>query len=168
VIRVRVLGPCVSQAACLARLAGCRRRRTQDVIDNQEIGRIVSENSEIGADIAVLFEVLYDTPTGCVRMKVKGYTNDAAARGVKCQVSRRRAGGAEERCAPMGLDEVLQTEATAAVLDGDALYLRIIDTDGRDLAVSKIDETKWPREATPRTVETKSYWLTVPLRNLAS
>jgi hypothetical protein len=127
---------------------------------------MVSENLAIEADIAVLFEVLYDTPTGCVRLKVKGYTHDAAARGVRCQVSHRPAGGAEARCAPMSLDEVMQTEATAAVLDGDALYLRILDTDGRDLAVSKIDETKWPREATPQTVGTKSYWLHVPLRNL--
>ena len=127
---------------------------------------MVSDHLDIGTDVAVLFEVLYDTPTGSVRMQVKGYTNDAVARGVQCQISRRRAGEAEERLAPMGLDEVLQTETTAAVLDGDALYLRIIDRDGRDLAVSKIDETKWPRDATPLTVETKSYWLTVPLRNL--
>lgn len=126
----------------------------------------VRENLETEPDIAVLFEVLYDTPTGRVRMKVKGYTRDAAARGVRCQLSHRPAGGAERRFAPMRLDEILNTEATAAILDGDALYLRILDTDGRDLAVSKIDETRWPREATPTTVETKSYWLNVPLRNL--
>lgn len=132
----------------------------------QEVGCIVSEHQETGTDIAVLFEVLYNTPTGCVRMKVKGYTRDAAARGVRCQVGHRPSGGVEARFAPMPLDEAMQSEATATVLDGDALYLRIIDPDGRDLAVSKIDETQWPREATPMTIETKSYWLTVPLRNL--
>jgi hypothetical protein len=126
----------------------------------------VRENLETEPDIAVLFEVLYDTPTGRVRMKVKGYTRDAEVRGVRCQLSHRPAGGAECRSAPMRLDEILSTEATAAILDGDALYLRILDTDGRDLAVSKIDETRWPREATPTTVETKLYWLQVPLRTL--
>jgi hypothetical protein len=32
--------------------------------------------------------------------------------------------------------------------------------------VSKIDETKWPRDATPTTVQAKSYWLSVPSQNL--
>lgn len=118
--------------------------------------------SEQGPDIAVMFQVEYDTPQGTVRMKVLDFTRDAAARGVKCQISHRAPGAAEKRLAPQTLEEVLQTEATAAVLDGENLYLRIVDQHGKDLAVSKIDEARWPRDANPTTVKTVRYWLNVP------
>jgi hypothetical protein len=132
----------------------------------QEIGEDVSEQTEKNPDIALLFRVLYDTPAGDARLTVTGYTEDAAARGVKCQLGHRPAGGAEQRSELMSLDAVLETETQAPVLDGDALYVHLIDTDGREIAVSKIDETKWPRDATPTTVQAKSYWLSVPSQNL--
>jgi hypothetical protein len=75
-------------------------------------------------------------------------------------------GDVERRSAPLSLTDVIQTETQAAVLDGENLYLRIIDQEGRDLAVSKIDEARWPRDATPSTVKTVSYWLSVPPENL--
>ncbi len=126
----------------------------------------MSEQQANEIDVAIRFEVLYDTPSGDVCMKVTGYTSDAAECGVRCQIGFRPAGGDSTRDAPLGLDEVMETEAKAAVLDGDALYLWVIDTEGRDLAVSKIDEAKWPRDAAPTTVETKSYWLNVPSERL--
>jgi hypothetical protein len=132
----------------------------------QEISEDVSEQTEKNPDIALLFRVLYDTPAGDARLTVTGYTEDAAARGVKCQLGHRPAGGAEQRSELMSLDAVLETETQAPVLDGDALYVHLIDTDGREIAVSKIDETKWPRDATPTTVQAKSYWLSVPSQNL--
>ena len=113
-------------------------------------------------DVAIRFEVLYDTPSGDARMKVTGYTRDAASHGVRCQIGFRPAGGDARRDAPLALGEVVDMEAQAAVLDGDALYLWVIDAEGRDLAVSKIDEAKWPQDAKPTTVQTKSYWLNVP------
>lgn len=122
----------------------------------------MSEQQANEIDVAIRFEVLYDTPSGNVCMKVTGYTSDAAEQGVRCQIAYRPAGGDAERYAPQNLDDIMEREAKAAVLDGDALYLWVIDTEGRDLAVSKIDETKWPRDADPTTVETKSYWLNVP------
>ncbi|ETX09125.1 hypothetical protein [Candidatus Entotheonella palauensis] len=118
-------------------------------------------------DVAIRFEVLYDTPSGDVCMKVTGYTSDAASQGVRCQIGFRPAGGDSTRDVPLELDEVMQTEAKAAVLDGDALYLWVIDAEGRDLAVSKIDEAKWPHDANPATVQTKSYWLNVPPERFA-
>ncbi len=127
----------------------------------------MSQSQERAPDVVIMFQVLYDTPTGDVCLTVLGYTSDAAARGVQCQIGHRPSGGAEQRSAPMSLDAVMETETRAAVLDGDALYLRVLDTDGHDLAVSKIDEAKWPRDATPTTVQTKSYWLYVPPQNLA-
>jgi hypothetical protein len=127
----------------------------------------VSEQQVSEIDVAIRFEVLYDTPTGDVCMKVTGYTSDAAKQGVRCQIGFRPAGGDSTRDAPLGLDDVMATEARAAVLDGDALYLWVIDAEGRDLAVSKIDETKWPRDANPTTVQTKSYWLNVPPERFA-
>jgi hypothetical protein len=132
----------------------------------QEMGEDVSEQAEKNPDIALMFRVLYDTPTGDVKLTVTGYTDDAAARGVQCQIGHRPAGGAEQRSELMSLDAVLETEPQAPVLDGDALYVHLIDTDGREIAVSKIDETKWPRDATPTTVQAKSYWLSVPSQNL--
>lgn len=113
-----------------------------------------------------MFQVLYDTPTGEATLIVKGYTSDAETYGVRCQIGYRPVGEAEERSEPMSLDEVMDTETRGAVLDGDALYLHLLDPDGRDIAVSKIDEVKWPRDATPTTVQTKSYWLNVPPENL--
>ncbi len=127
----------------------------------------MSEQQTYEIDVAIRFEVLYDTPSGDVCMKVTGYTSDAAERGVRCQIAYRPAGSDAKRYEPQGLDAILETEAKAAVLDGDALYLWVIDTEGRDLAVSKIDETKWPRDADPTTVETKSYWLNVPPERFA-
>lgn len=127
---------------------------------------MVSEHEEITEDVAVMFKVLYDTPTGDVSMTVTGYTEGAAARGIKCQIGHRPVGGEIEFLEPMCLDVVMETEIKAPVLDGDALYLWLLDTDGKNLAVSKIDEAKWPRDATPTTVEAKSYWLSVPEQNL--
>ena len=127
----------------------------------------MSEHEETSQDVAVRFKVLYDTPTGDVCMTVTGYTDGAATRGVKCQIGHRPMGGEIQLREPLSLDAVMETETKAPVLDGDALYLWILDTDGRNLAVSKIDETKWPRDATPATVQAKSYWLSVPPHNLA-
>ena len=124
-------------------------------------------NSNAVPDIAVRFQVLYDTPKGDVLLTVQGYTHDAAVCGVKCQIGYRPAGGSEQRSALLSLDAALETEMRAAVLEGDALYVRIINADGRDLAVSKIDETKWPFDATSTTVKAKSYWLSVPPQKLA-
>ena len=132
----------------------------------RESSEDVSEQAEKIPDIALMFRVLYDTPTGDVSLTVTGYTADAAARGVKCQIGHRPAGGAEQRSDLMSLDAVMETETKAPVLDGDALYVHLIDADGREIAVSKIDETKWPRDATPTTVQAKSYWLSVPSQNL--
>ena len=119
-------------------------------------------------DITLVFEVTYDTPQGTVAMKVLNYTEDAVKRGVRCQIGHRAVGEMEKRSAPISLEEALQVETTAAVLDGENLYLRLIDHDGRDLAVSKIDEARWPRDATPTTVKTVAYWLSVPPDRLGS
>ncbi len=114
------------------------------------------------AEIAVLFNVLYDTPQGTICLRVQDYTQAAATQGVQCQVGHRKVGEPEQRCAPVRLEEALQMEATAAALDGEALYLRLVDQHGRDLAVTKIDEARWPRDAGPTTVQRVSYWLFVP------
>ncbi len=127
----------------------------------------MSEQQEVNLDIALMFKVLYDTPTGEVSLTVMGCTDGAVARGVKYQIGHRPMGGDVTRSDVMSLDTVMETETKAPVLDGDALYVWIVDTDGRELAVSKIDEAKWPRDASPTTIETKSYWLNVPPENLA-
>ena len=119
-------------------------------------------NQEAPADIAVLFQVLYDTPQGTIRLTVQDYTPAAADQGVQCQIGHRKAGDIERRSPPLSLDEATRTVANAAALDGDALYLRLVDSAGRDLAVTRIDEARWPREAGPTTVQTVSYWLFVP------
>ncbi len=119
-------------------------------------------NQDAPADIAVIFQVLYDTPQGTVRLTVQDYTQAAAAQGVKCQIGHRQVGDIERRSAPLSLEEATRTEATAVALDGEALYLRLVDSTGRDLAVTKIDEARWPRDAGPTTVKTVSYWLFVP------
>jgi len=122
----------------------------------------VPTNQDAPADIALIFQVLYDTPQGTVRLTVQDYTQAAAAQGVKCQVGHRKVGDIERRSPPLSLEEAMRTEATAAALDGEALYLRLVDSTGRDLAVTKIDEARWPRDAGPTTVKTVSYWLFVP------
>jgi len=120
------------------------------------------DHTQAPADIALLFEVLYDTPQGVVHLTIKDYTRMAAERGIRCQIGHRRAGEREQRAAPMSLAAAVHAEATAAVLDGDSLYVRFVDQNGRDLAATKIDEARWPRDATPSTVKTVSYWLFIP------
>ena len=122
----------------------------------------VPTNQEAPADIAVIFQVVYDTPQGTVCLRVRDYTPAAAKQGVRCQIGYRKAGDIERRSAPLSLDEATRTETSAAALDGDALYLRLVDSAGRDLAATKIDEARWPRDAGPTTVKTVSYWLFVP------
>lgn len=122
----------------------------------------VPANQEAPADIAVIFQVLYDTPQGTIRLTVQDYTPTAAAQGVRCQIGHRKAGDMERRSLPISLDAATRTEASAAALDGETLYLRLIDSAGRDLAVTRIDEARWPRDAGPTTVKTVSYWLFVP------
>jgi hypothetical protein len=62
----------------------------------------------------------------------------------------------------MHLEEAVHIATTAAVLEGESLYVRLVDQNGRDLAATKIDEARWPRDATPTTVKTVSYWLFIP------
>jgi hypothetical protein len=122
----------------------------------------VPANHDAPADIAVIFQVVYDTPQGTIRLAVQDYTQAAAEQGVRCQIGYRKAGDRERRSPPLSLEEATRTEASAAALDGDALYLRLVDSAGRDLAVTKIDEARWPRDAGPTTVKTVAYWLFVP------
>ena len=119
-------------------------------------------NHEAPADIAVIFQVVYDTPQGTVCLTVRDYTPAAAEQGVRGQIGYRKAGDLERRSPPLSLEEATRTTTSAAALDGDALYLRLVDSAGRDLAVTKIDEARWPRDAGPTTVQTVSYWLFVP------
>ena len=119
-------------------------------------------NQDAPAEIAVIFQVLYDTPQGTIRLTVQDYTQAAVAQGVQCQIGHRKVGDIERRSPPLSLEEATRTAATAAALDGEALYLRLVDSTGRDLAVTKIDEARWPRDAGPTTVKTVSYWLFVP------
>ncbi len=113
-------------------------------------------------DAALVYQVCYDTPRGTVRLTITEYTPALAARGVRCQIGHRKPGESEQRSAPLSLDEALKTEAQAAVLDGESLYVRLVDPDGRDLSATKIDEARWPRDACPTTVKTVSYWLYAP------
>ena len=94
-------------------------------------------NQEVPAAIAVLFQVVYDTPRGTICLIVRNYTPAAAEQGVQCQIGYRKAGDIERRSLPLSLDEATHTEASAAALDGDALYLRLVDSTGRDLAVNQ-------------------------------
>lgn len=128
----------------------------------REGGFTVPGNQDAPAEIAVIFQVLYDTPQGTIRLTVQDYTPAAAMQGVQCQVGHRKVGDIERRSPPLSLEEATRTAATAAALDGEALYLRLVDNTGRDLAVTKIDEARWPRDAGPSTVKTVSYWLFVP------
>ena len=78
------------------------------------------------------------------------------------QIGHRKVGDLERHSPLLSLEEATRTTASAAALDGEALYLRLIDSTGRDLAATKIDEARWPRDAGPTTVKTVSYWLFVP------
>lgn len=119
-------------------------------------------NHEAPADIAVIFQVVYDTPQGTICLTVRDYTPAAAEQGVRCQIGYRKAGDIERRSPLLSLEEATRTTTSAAALAGDALYVRLVDSTGRDLAVTKIDEARWPRDAGPTTVKTVSYWLFVP------
>lgn len=114
------------------------------------------------AAIAVLFHVLYDTPHGTIRLTVQDYTAEAAAQGVQCQIGHRKPGELEQRGALLSMEAATQAEAMAAALDGEALYLRLVDKTGRDLAATRVDEARWPRDADPTTVRQVAYWLFVP------
>ena len=118
-------------------------------------------NQDAPAELAVLFQVLYDTPQGTIHLTVQDYTAAAAEQGVRCQIGHRKVGDIERRSPPLSLEEATHTAASAAALDGEALYLRLVDSTGRDLAATKIDEARWPRDAGPTTVKTVSYWLFV-------
>jgi hypothetical protein len=122
----------------------------------------VPENLDAPAEIAVIFQVLYDTPQGTICLTVQNYTPAAAEQGVRCQIGHRKVGDIERRSPPLSLEEATHTAVSAAALDGEALYLRLVDSTGRDLAATKIDEARWPRDAGPTTVKTVSYWLFVP------
>src|SRR5262245_32565515 len=122
----------------------------------------VPANQDAPAEIAVLFQVLYDTPQGTIRLSVQDYTQAAAAQGVRCQIGHRKVGDLEQRLPPLSLEEATRTTASAAALDGEALYLRLSDSTERELAATKNDEARWPRDAGPTTVKTVSYWLFVP------
>ena len=119
-------------------------------------------NQDAPAEIAVLFQVLYDTPQGTIRLTVQDYTPAAAEQGVRCQIGHRKVGDIEWRLPPLSLAEATRTAASAAALEGEALYLRLVDSTGRALAATKVDEARWPRDAGPTTVKTVSYWLFVP------
>lgn len=114
-------------------------------------------------DVAIVYQVEYDTPKGTVRLTVQDYTEAAAQRGIRCQMNHRKLGEPEQRTPSMSLEEALQAEATAAALDGESLYLRLVDSQGRDLSATRIDEARWPRDAGPTTVKTVSYWLYAPV-----
>jgi hypothetical protein len=117
-------------------------------------------------DVAIVYQVFYDTPRGTALLKVQSYTEGAAKCGIKCQLGHRKPGESEQRAAPLSLEEALQAEMNAAVLDGESIYLRLVDSQGRDLSATKIDEARWPREADPTTVKTVSYWLYAPKERL--
>ena len=113
-------------------------------------------------DVGVVFQVVYDTPQGIASLTVEDYTPKAAERNIQCQLGHRKPGESEQRLAPMSLAEATQTTVHAAVLDGESLYVRLVDSQGRDLSATKIDEVRWPRDATPTTVKTVSYWIYAP------
>jgi len=117
-------------------------------------------------DVAVVYEVDFDTPKGTACLKVHSYTAGAERRGLQCQLGHRKPGESEQREAPLSLKEALETEMRAAVLDGESIYLRLLDRDGRDLSATKIDEARWPRDAGPNTVCTVAYWLYAPQANI--
>jgi hypothetical protein len=109
-----------------------------------------------------MFQVMYDTPQGTASLRVTAYTPAVVERGIRCQIGHRKPGEREQRSAPLSPAEAVQTEVSAAVLDGESLYLRLVDRQGGDLSATRIDEARWPRDATPTTVKTVSYWLYAP------
>jgi hypothetical protein len=113
-------------------------------------------------EMSVMFQVVYDTPRGMASLRVTTYTPAIVARGIRCQIGHRKPGESEQRAAPLSPAEAIQTGVSAAVLDGESLYLRLVDQQGRDLSATRIDEARWPRDATPTTVKTVSYWLYAP------
>jgi hypothetical protein len=113
-------------------------------------------------EVAIIFQVLYDTPQGTARLTVTEYTPAIVERGIRCQIGRRKPGESEQRSAPLDPEAAKRTEVSAAVLEGENLYVRLIDREGRDLSATRIDEARWPRDATPTTVKTVSYWLYAP------
>ena len=113
-------------------------------------------------EVGVVFQVVYDTPQGSVSLRVEGYTPGAAARGIQCQIGHRKPGESEQRSAPLSLGQAMQMTFTATALDGESLYVRLVDRQGQDLSATKIDEARWPREATPTTVKAVSYWIYAP------
>ena len=113
-------------------------------------------------DVAIVYEVLFDTPNGTARLNVHSYTEGAMQRGIQCQLGHRKPGESEQRLTPLSLEAAIQSEISAAVLDGESIYLRLVDDAGRDLSATKIDEARWPRDAGPNTVKTVSYWLYAP------
>ena len=113
-------------------------------------------------EVAIVYQVLYNTPQGTAQLTVHSYTEGAVQRGIQCQFGHRKAGEPEQRAAPVSLEAALAVQVHAAVLDGESLYLRLVDGDGRDLSATRIDETRWPRDAGPTTVKTVSYWLYAP------
>jgi hypothetical protein len=113
-------------------------------------------------EVAIVYQVLYDTPQGTAQLTVHSYTEGAVQRGIQCQFGHRKPGEPEQRSAPVSLEAALAIKVEAALLDGESLYLRLVDRHGRDLSATRIDETRWPREARPTTVKTVSYWLYAP------
>jgi len=113
-------------------------------------------------EMSVIFQVVYDTPRGMASLRVTEYTPAVVERGIRCQLGHRKPGESEQRLAPLSPAEAVQTEVSAAVLEGESLYVRLVDQQGRDLSATKIDEARWPRDATPTTVKTVSYWLYAP------
>jgi hypothetical protein len=116
-------------------------------------------------EVNVIFQVVYDTPRGMVSLRVTDYTPAVVERGIRCQLGHRKAGESEQRSAPLPLEEAVHTEISAAVLDGESLYVRLVDQQGRDLSATRIDEARWPLDATPTTVKTVSYWLYAPKKD---
>jgi hypothetical protein len=117
-------------------------------------------------EVSILLQVVYDTPRGMGSLRVTEYTPAVVERGIRCQLGHRKPGESEQCSAPLYLDEALHTEVSAGVLDGESLYVRLVDQQGRDLSATKIDEARWPRDATPTTVKTMSYWLYAPNHRL--
>lgn len=113
-------------------------------------------------EVAIVYQVLYDTPQGTAQLTVHSYTEGALQRGIQCQIGHRKPGELEQRAAPVSLDAALTINVEAAVLDGESLYVRLVDHDGHDLSATRIDEARWPRDAGPTTVKTVSYWLYAP------
>ena len=76
----------------------------------------VPENLDAPAEIAVIFQVLYDTPQGTIRLTVQNYTPAAAEQGVRCQIGHRKVGDIERRSPPLSLEEATRTAVNAAAL----------------------------------------------------